>query len=253
MKTSVCPGADRFRITDVRDRQYLSIPDFESPGIRHFFTTRRSGAGNPFPPDIRDAFVLVKQVHGDHILIMDKPVADMPSFVEEASQKPCDAIITNQSRIGIGVVTADCLPVLLYDPIQSVIAAVHAGWRGTIQGILPKVVCQMVYMFKSQAENIVAAMGPAIGACCYAVGEMVIEPLRSVTPEWERYLTPSEDGKAKLDLTALNRRQIEDAGVPERNIFTVGLCTACNGDLFFSYRRDGIGTGRMISGIMMAA
>jgi len=254
MKTSVYPVADRDKIIeDIRNRQYITIPDFESPRMRHFFTTKKSGTGNSLPLDSIDAFVLVRQVHGDDILVIDSPLHDPPSYTREALKRPCDAIITNQRGIGIGVVTADCLPVLLYDPVQSVIAAVHAGWRGTILGILSKVVCQMIYMFKCKAEDIGVAMGPAIGACCYAVGEMVIGPLKNITPQWERYLTPSGDGKAKLDLSALNRRQIEDAGIPEGNIHTVELCTACNEDLFFSYRRDGIGTGRMISGIMMVA
>ncbi len=230
---------------------YLYIPDLRYAGIEHFFATRKAAGHHSIPFSLREKFVMVKQVHGDNILVMDKPLEDVSVFIKDVTQKPCDAIITNQENIGIGVVTADCLPVLLYDPTRSVIAAIHAGWRGTLQQILPKVVCQMVSVFRCKVEDIIAGMGPSIGPCCYTVGKAVTEPLKSVNPEWEKYLTPSEDGKAKLDLTSLNIRQIEDAGILGKNIFSVRLCTACNEGLFFSYRRDGVGTGRMISGILM--
>lgn len=240
-----------YKLTSRNGAHYIYLPDLEDSGIKHFFTTRKSNGYDPTPFGSKEVFVMVKQVHRDNILVIDKPVDDIITFAMDAIQRPFDAIITNQSHIGIGVVTADCLPVLLYDPVQSVIAAVHAGWRGTIKGILPKVVGQMVYMFKCRVEDIVAGTGPAIGACCYVVGETVIRPLRSINPEWERYLTPLEDGKARLDLTALNIRQIEGVGILEKNIFGVDLCTSCNEGLFFSYRRDGISAGRMISGIII--
>jgi YfiH family protein len=240
-----------YKITGKEGAQYLRVPDLEVPGIRHFFTTRTMPGDHPVPFGRQEVFVMVKQVHGDNILIIDKTAEDVSTFTKDAMQKTCDAIITNQKEIGIGVVTADCLPALLYDPARSVIAAVHAGWRGTLQRILPKVVCQMVSLFECKAKDILVGMGPAIGPCCYTVGKAVTEPLKSAHPDWEKYLTPSEDGKARLDLTALNSRQIEDAGILKKNIFSVRLCTACNDGLFFSYRRDGVGTGRMTSGIMM--
>ena len=162
------------------------------------------------------------------MLIIDKPADDFSTLIRSAIQKPCDAIITNQRNIGIGVVTADCLPVLLYDPVQSVIAAIHAGWRGTVKGIVSKVISQMADTFKRRTEDIVAGMGPAIGPCCYTVGKAVIEPLKSATPEWGMYLTPLEDGKAMLDLLALNIQQAKNQGISAENIFSAGLCTACN-------------------------
>lgn len=240
------------KIANSNGVQYLYMPDLRNRGIKHFFATRKSAGHTAIPLCNGEAFVMARQVHGDDILIIGRPVEDMNALAKDAIQKPCDAIITNQRGVGIGVVTADCLPVLLYDPERSVIAAVHAGWRGSIKGILSKVVCQMAYRFHCKAEDIVACMGPAIGSCCYAVGEAVIKPLKSVNPEWEIHLTPSEDGKARLDLTALNISQLADRGIRGGNIFSAGLCTACNEDLFFSYRRDGIGAGRMMSGIIMA-
>ena len=251
MNTPTCFELNSGRITTDNNVQYLFISGLEQKGIRHFFTTKNSYGGSRIPFDMEKNFITVKQVHGDNILIIDSPVNDINSLAADAKQRQSDAIITNRSHIGIGVYTADCLPILLCDPVRSVIAAVHAGWRGTIMGILSKVVCQMVYIFKCQPDNILAGMGPAIGSCCYAVGETVIEPLKSVNPEWERFLIPTEYGKAKLDLTSLNIMQIEDAGILSKNIYSVGLCTSCSNELFFSYRRDGISTGRMVSGIML--
>lgn len=241
-----------YKITSRNGVQYLSLQELEYPCIRHFFTTKNSNGRNSIPFDNNEIFVTGKQVHGDNILIIDKPADNINTFIKDSKKRPCDAIITDQMNIGIGVVTADCLPVLLYDPVQSVISAVHVGWRGTINEILSKAVDQMVSIFSCREENIIAGMGPAIGSCCYTVGEVVIEALMNANPDWEKYLTHLENGKAKLNLSALNIRQIEDAGIPAKNIFSIGLCTACNKDLFYSYRRDGIGTGRMISGIMMS-
>ncbi len=229
----------------------LFIPELERNGIRHFFTTRKFSFNETTPFGSRDMFITINQVHGDDIYIIDTPVEKVNDLIKTAAQTQGDAIITNQRHIGIGVVTADCVPVLIYDPVLSVIAAVHAGWKGTIKGILSRVICQMVYKFRCHIEDIIVGIGPAIGACCYAVGEIVTEPLMRTNPEWVRYLKPDGDGKSMLDIAALNTRQAEDAGVLTRNIFNLGLCTSCNKELFFSYRRDGAGTGRMLSGIMM--
>ncbi len=239
------------QIANKNGGQYLVIPEMEERGIQHFFTTRKAPQHSAIPFVNQESFVMVRQVHGDNILVIDSPLEDISVFIKDAMHKPCDAIITNQKPVGIGIVTADCLPALLYDPVQGVTAAVHAGWRGTVQGILLKVVCQMTARFGCRVEDILVGMGPAIGPCCYIVGNAVIESVRSINPRWEKYLTSMGDGKAKLDLAGLNTSQMEDAGILKKNIFMAGLCTACHEDLFYSYRRDGIGTGRMISGIIL--
>ncbi len=235
--------------------RYLSLPELEKEGVKHFFTTkkfnRESNEGSQIPFSNQRAFVLAKQVHGDDILVVDKPVDDIETFVKNTAQNQCDAIITNQKNIGIGVVSADCLPALLFDPVQSVIAAVHAGWRGTMQSILSKAVHQMVELFNCKPEDIIAGIGPVIGQCCYTVGDIVTEPLKEINPAWSRYLKPSEDGKHKFDISGLNISQLEDAGLLRKNIFDLGQCTSCNEELFPSYRRDGIGAGRIISGIII--
>ena len=240
-----------YQIADKNGVQYLVIPEMEETGIRHFFTTRKAPQHSAIPFVSQEAFVMVRQVHGDNILVIDRPLEDISVFIKDAMHKPCDAIITNQKPVGIGIVTADCLPALLYDPVQGVTAAVHAGWRGTVQELLPKVIFQMTAGFGCKAEDVLVGVGPSIGPCCYTVGKAVMDPVKSINPRWGKYLTPVEDGKAKLDLAGLNTDQIEDAGILKENIFKAGLCTACHEDLFYSYRRDGIGTGRMISGIIL--
>jgi len=240
-----------YQIVNKNGIQYLVIPEMEETGIQHFFTTRKAPQHGAIPFVNQESFVMVRQVHGDNILVIDSPLEDISLFIRDAMQKPCDAIMTNQRPMGIGIVTADCLPALLYDPVQGVTAAVHAGWRGTVPALHPKVVCQMTAGFGCKAEDVLVGVGPSIGPCCYTVGKAVMDPVKSINPRWEKYLTLVEDGKAKLDLAGLNTSQMEDAGILKKNIFTAGLCTACHVDLFYSYRRDGIGTGRMISGIIL--
>ncbi len=229
----------------------LQIPELEHRGIRHFFTTKKFNIGETTPFRDRRMFITINQVHGDAMYIIDRPVEEVSTLAEAAAGIQGDAIITNQKNIGIAVITADCVPLLIYDPEMSVIAAVHAGWKGTLNGITASVIRRMSHQFNCRAEDIVVGIGPAIGQCCYSVGDTVTEPLRRTNPEWDIYLKQDGYGKSMLDLTGLNRRQAEDAGVMTGKVFDLSLCTSCNNELFFSYRRDGAGTGRMLSGIMM--
>src|SRR4030067_1602824 len=201
----------------------LSIPELEHHSMKHFFTTRKFSFDETTPFGSKDMFITINQVHGDDLYIIDKSVEKVTGLKKTAAQTQGDAIITNQRHIGIGVVTADCVPALIYDPVQAVIAAVHAGWKGTEKGIMSRLICQMAYRFNCNVEDIIVGIGPAIGACCYAVSETVTEPLKRTNPEWVRYLKPDEDGKSKLDLAALNIRQIEDAGIFTRTIYNLVL------------------------------
>ncbi len=230
---------------------FLYLPELENYSIKHFFTTKQFDFSDMTPFGSKDTILTINQVHGNDIFVIDKPVEKVAALMNTAARTQGDAIITNQRNIGIGIVTADCVPILILDPVRSVIAAVHAGWKGTIKGVLSRVILEMTNRFRCHAEDIVVGIGPAIGSCCYTVGGTVTEPLNSANPEWGKYLRPDGDGKSMLDLAALNIRQVEDSGVLSGNIFNMGLCTSCNRELFFSYRRDGAGTGRMLSGIML--
>jgi len=150
-----------------------------------------------------------------------------------------DALLTNRPGLALSVRTADCLPILLADVRQKIIAAVHAGWRGTAAGVAVNVLRKMQTEFGTNAADINVAIGPGIGPCCYEVGPEVAA---------EFGLT----GRVHLDLAAENRRRLIAAGLPESQIETLDYCTRCRADLFHSWRRDGPAAGRMLSHIEIA-
>ena len=172
--------------------------------------------------------------------------------LDKASQKyflnETDALITNLKGISIVVKTADCVPVLLFDSKQKVIAAVHAGWRGTVQNILLKTIQKMAEEFGSEQSDILAGIGPSISPEVYEVGE---EVWKQFDPEFYRATNPAKPDKRLLDLWSANFHQLIMAGVPAHQIEIAGICTFSDPDRFFSARRDGIKTGRMATGIMI--
>lgn len=149
-----------------------------------------------------------------------------------------DALIENQPGLAIGVKTADCVPILLADPVQRVVAAVHAGWRGTAAAIAATAIRRMASEYGSKPEDIQAAIGPSIGACCFEVG-----------PEVARQFGVLAPGRVHLDLRAINAGQLEAAGVDRAHIAISEECTRCLPEKFHSFRRDGEAAGRMISWI----
>jgi YfiH family protein len=183
--------------------------------------------------------VTMRQQHGDNIIeVTDKKI-------KEAGE--ADGMVTAESGVYLGALTADCVPLLFIAPKQKLAAAVHAGWRGTLAGIAEKT----VRLFKSQydvaASELEVALGPSIGVCCYEVKDDVAGPLMK---KWGRLTTPSiavKDGKSYINLSRLNRDILREAGVPGKQLFQVGPCTRCAAADYFSYRREGGETGRQIS------
>jgi YfiH family protein len=194
-----------------------------------------------------EKLVTVTQVHGADLLVLDEQNEDFSHF----QKLECDGIVTNQTRIMIGVCVADCVPILLLDPVKRVIAALHAGWKGTAQGIARKGVDAMVNVFGSDPGTILAAIGPAIGACCYEVDTMVAEAFRTGTMPFESFAKACGPGKWRLDLPEANRQQLFRGGLEEKNVETNTHCVSCEKDLFFSYRRDNGETGRQMGFIML--
>ncbi|HUO31543.1 MAG TPA: peptidoglycan editing factor PgeF [Bryobacteraceae bacterium] len=145
-----------------------------------------------------------------------------------------DALLENTPGRLVAVKTADCIPILLVDEDCRAVAAVHAGWRGTVSGIAGQAVRHMRAAFGSRPEHLHAAIGPGIGKCCYEVGPEVAVQF-------------GETGRANIDLAAANRRQLEAAGIPAAQIYVAGLCTQCGAADFHSYRRDQEHSGRMLS------
>jgi hypothetical protein len=183
-----------------------------------------------------------------------------------------DALLTSQPALLLAVQTADCVPILLADTARRAVAAVHAGWRGTLRRVVAKTVGRMRLEFGTRPADIVAAMGPAIGRCCYEVGPEVAQAFlaqfrtaaewfdgpfdRLAVGEeapflpWLSMVPPGHQAppeRVRLDLRGANRWQLIDSGVRPRNIAVSTLCTACRADLFFSYRREGPQTGRHIA------
>jgi len=188
--------------------------------------------------------VIPKQTHGDIIGIIDE--TNYSDIFENT-----DALITNVPSIIIAIKTADCVPILLFDPVKKAIGAVHSGWKGTVQNIVGKTIAKMAQTFGSNPANMIAAIGPCIGSKNYEVGDDVIQRVKSVTSDHSKIFNYEnvQNGKALLDLTNVNVELIIQAGINEKNIDTSGQCTFTMKEDFYSARRDGNITGRMINGI----
>jgi len=217
----------------------------------------------------KKALITLRQIHSDVVHVFSKAPVRSP---------PGDAAICRRAGLLLAIQTADCVPILLADTRRRVIAVVHAGWRGTLARIVSKTLGRMRLDFGTQPEGVIAALGPAIGSCCYEVGPEVAQAFAGQFPEaadwfegsFERLATGEEPNplpwltmmppghepppeRVRLNLRAANHWQLVEAGVKPRNISVSALCTACRSDLFFSYRKEGAGTGRMMSVIGIAA
>jgi hypothetical protein len=194
-----------------------------------------------------EQFLVVNQVHRDAIYII-KPYG---SYFSSRAELDYDAIITNRKDIAIGIKTADCVPIFIADKVKKIIAAVHAGWRGSALSITAKVIRLMFDQYHCRPQDILAAIGPAIGRCCYQVDTVTAKAFASQKNK-EVFLCPEVGGtKWMLDLAEANRQQILECGIPEENIELSGYCTKCNQDMFFSHRGSGGITGRHINFMMI--
>jgi YfiH family protein len=192
-----------------------------------------------------ERLVLMGQIHGDRIFILDGD--DLPP----GSIPECDGLITDRPGVALGIRTADCVPLLFVDPVRRVIGVAHAGWRGTALGIASKMVDLFEKRFSSRVEDIMASVGPAIGVCCYQVDAPVYAAFVS-RPGADDFLhSCPEEGKWMLDLASANRIELMDRGMPAGNILSAGHCTSCLRELFFSHRASLGCTGRQVNFIMV--
>ncbi len=252
----------------------ITVPAFAAPGdaIRHFFGTKLPAAPSTHGPAALGLpadwlperrtngsrgrnrgragapiiVVSVHQVHGTDVLVVDRAMAGEQSF-----PGAWDAIVTNQVGVLVTVRTADCAPVLIHDTHKGVVAAVHAGWRGAVAGILPTTLSLIQRRFGSKPASLRIGIGPSVGPCCYEVDTPVLERLRDNFPGWSAVIRQTGPDKAMLDLRKLLRCQAELEGVAAEQIKTVRVCTACHANLFHSYRRERALNGTMVSGIML--
>ena len=174
---------------------------------------------------------MLTQVHSNHLIV------EKDAQIAEHSE--ADGLLTNVSGRVLGIRTADCFAILLTDPNASCVAAVHAGWRGTIERIAFRAVEKMVCELEACPERIEAIVGPGIESCCFEVDK---DTASQFDGQFVR-----EGTKTCVDLGEANRVQLLDAGLPEGNICSVGRCSYCEKETFFSYRREGKSAGRMLA------
>ena len=178
------------------------------------------------------------QVHGADIRVVHSEAEARPKPGVLGDEQYCDALVSDTPNVLLTVKTADCVPVLIGDPLTRAFAAVHAGWRGTSSSIIKQVIEQMEREYGSRAANMRAAIGPAANACCYEVGGDVINIFKERFPRADKLFTATRDGHARIDLHAANRDQLIDAGVSADRIHLAPFCTMDRNDLFFSYRQE---------------
>lgn len=188
------------------------------------------------------------QVHGRDVRV----VRDASEARNESER--CDALMTDLPGVLLGVKTADCVPVLIGDSRTGACAAVHAGWRGTLAGIVRHALTRLSREFGTKPEDVRAAIGPAALGCCYEVGAEVIEAFRAEFANADALFTPTSEGRALVDLHRANLEQLTESGVAPERVHALPLCTMCRPEDFFSYRRDRKlhgRTGRLLSVIGM--
>jgi len=225
----------------------------------------------PLEQKIWERIVFLKQMHGAEVVCVGKTEVSPSPFPE------ADALITREEGVPLAVRSADCLPIFLFDPETKAVGLVHAGWRGSLQGIVKNTVQRMMREWKTDPQDLKAAFGPALRDCCYRVGAEFkeyfpeeIHPHRFASSRERRSLSGIKSPKSlcdfrgqseavgvnqlsdefTLDLALVNKNQLLSVGVKADNIFDCGICTSCD-SRFFSYRREEEKAGRMISLVML--
>ncbi|MCI9156708.1 MAG: peptidoglycan editing factor PgeF [Lawsonibacter sp.] len=258
--------------------QFYACTDPAWAGARHGFSTRLGGVSpapwnslnlgaklGDDPANVRenfarfcaavgtDASALVKnhQVHGNQVRSVTR--ADVMDRPEASGTYEADGLVTDQPGVCLTIFSGDCIPILLYDPVRRCIAASHAGWRGTAAGIAARAVEAMVRDYGCQGGNILAAIGPGIGPCCFETHADVPDGLRSgLGPDAEPFIRPlSKEGKFSVDLKEANARLLERAGLRRDHIAICTACTACDLNTFWSHRVQGSQRGSMAAMIQL--
>ncbi len=240
----------------LQNRAPIDLALLRRPGVFHFFGTKElTDTASLFQKLTRPkASITVRQVHGDQVCrITDDVLPSLSDGHVPGASMTGDALMTDRPDVLIMVSTADCVPVLLFDPVAGVVAAVHAGWRGTLLNICSKVVREMGFHYGTEPKNLIAGIGPSIGPCCYQVEEDVFGEVVRSYPYGHEVVVQQDNGKAMLHLGWLNRFQLEEVGLLPENIAAAGRCTFCSPDDFYSYRRDKKKVGGMLNGIMLVS
>ena len=245
---------------------YLTADGFEAAGgVAHGFSTRLGGVSEGIyatlnlgmnrgdAPDRvrenyrrfcaaigaeREGLVFSSQVHGDGVRTVTS--ADLGKGLEQTVDYEADALITDVPGAVLTVFSADCLPILLYDPVRRAVGAVHAGWRGTASGIAARAVQAMVRLYGCAPRDILAAIGPGIGPCCFETHDDVPSAMvQRLGEDILSHCAPLAHGKFSVDLKGIIHWQLTQAGLADGHVDTLSLCTACHPELYWSHRKMG--------------
>ena len=256
-----------FSFTAVNGIGILTIPAFTRTGlVKHAFTTRHRGFSRAPYASLNmalhvgddqqaviwnrrqvcaalgldsSALVAAQQVHGEGVAVI-KDFDRGRGAVDYAETIPAaDALITNCPGLPLSLYYADCVPLMILDPLVPAIGLVHAGWKGTALQIGAKTVKMMEREFGSRPEDCLVGIGPSIGPCCYEVGEQVLREIKSSYVGWRELVKEQPGERWMLDLRLANRISLLESGVLPRNIHESDYCTSCRTDLFFSHRAEG--------------
>lgn len=194
-----------------------------------------------------DLLTTPEQTHSNNIGIVTTCNMGCGAIDIDSRIPNTDALITNVPNVCIMILTADCVPILLYDPNKQAVAAIHAGWRGSANGIVAKTVEQMTICYGTNPSDIIAAIGPCIGKCCFEVGDEVVEQFAH---QPSTIISVPHSAKKHIDIQLSNKLWLLDSGVSESNIELANCCTKCSGGEFFSHRHNQT-LGRIGSGIVL--
>lgn len=245
----------------LKDRKSHRFVNLSGPNLICAFSTRISNNMSLFYGDTANVLksrrdflkelgvdyhnlVCAKQVHGNIASYINEADSGKGALSYESSIPHTDSLVTDKNNLPLAIFTADCLPVFLYDARNHGIALVHAGWRSSKENILAETIKVMREKFNTEMHGLCAGFGPSIRSCCYEVGQEFADIFAV------EYLAKKES-HYYLDLAGINKKQLLDLGAKEENIFDSGICTACHSEEFFSFRKDGPGTGRMMSVMML--
>lgn len=234
-----------------KHKGFYSIPLYETLGVRALFTTRVWDMG--FEGSRQAAYkalrikggdvVCPSQIHGTAVTVVGDEHRGRGAYHRRTAIQATDGLITAGKNILLAILTADCLPVFMFDPKRRVLGLVHAGWKGAHKRIIASAVRRMARVFSTEADDLIVVLGPSIRRCCYEVGR-----------EFSAYFPQSTYVKGRklyFDLAQAVAGQLAASGVAEGRIHDSRLCTSCMDHEFFSYRKEGLQAGRSMSLIWM--
>ena len=243
---------DGFELRRADAIRYLACVPLEQEGFVAAFSTRdgwREGepAGDTAARLARvigragATVITCKQVHGRDVRVV------RAAGEAAGPETECDAVTAMGPGLLLGIKTADCVPILIADRRTRAVAAVHAGWRGTVARVVERAFATMVVTWETKRTDCIAAVGPAVCGDCYEVGPDVLRQMRDEFPYAGRFVRDGEDGKGFVDLKEANAIQLELCGLKPEQIAVTDRCTICENETYFSYRREGARAGRILS------